>query len=106
MNFEALLDRTAFHARHIGPDAAEERDMLALLGAATREELVAQAMPAAIRQREPLALPGPLDEAEALAELRGIAAGIACATSSSRVAAPSSASMSRSSAISGPMWRA
>ncbi|MGH8721807.1 MAG: glycine dehydrogenase (aminomethyl-transferring), partial [Burkholderiales bacterium] len=74
MNFEALLDRTAFHARHIGPDAAGEREMLALLGAATRAELVAQAMPAAIRQREPLALPGPLDEAGALAELRTIAA--------------------------------
>ncbi len=73
MNFESLLHRDAFHARHIGPDATEEREMLALLGAATRAELVAQAMPAAIRQREPLALPGPLDEAEALDELRRIA---------------------------------
>jgi glycine dehydrogenase len=74
MNFEALLDRDAFHARHIGPDEAGERAMLAALGVATRDELVAQAMPAAIRQREPLALPGPLNEAEALAELRRIAA--------------------------------
>jgi len=74
MSFEALLHRDAFHARHIGPDAAEEREMLALLGAGSRAELVAQAMPAAIRQREPLALPEPLDEAEALAELRAIAA--------------------------------
>ncbi len=74
MSFETLLHRDAFHARHIGPDAAEEAEMLALLGTATRAELVAQAMPAAIRQREPLALPGPLDEAEALAELRHIAA--------------------------------
>jgi glycine dehydrogenase len=71
-SFETLLHRDAFHARHIGPDAAEERAMLALLGAGTRAELVAQAMPAAIRQREPLALPGPLDEAEALDELRRI----------------------------------
>jgi glycine dehydrogenase len=74
MSFESLLHRDAFHARHIGPDAAGERAMLAALGVATRAELVAQAMPAAIRQREPLALPGPLDEAEALAELRAIAA--------------------------------
>ncbi|MDH4096544.1 MAG: aminomethyl-transferring glycine dehydrogenase, partial [Betaproteobacteria bacterium] len=74
MSFAALLDREAFHARHIGPDAAEERDMLALLGVATREALIEQAMPAAIRQREPLALPGPLDEAAALAELRALAA--------------------------------
>ena len=72
MNFESLLHRDAFHARHIGPDAAGEREMLALLGVATRAELVAQAMPAAIRQREPLTLPGPLDEAEALDELRRI----------------------------------
>ena len=72
MNFESLLHRDAFHARHIGPDAAGEREMLAVLGVATRAELVAQAMPAAIRQREPLALPGPLDEAEALDELRRI----------------------------------
>ncbi|MDH4326264.1 MAG: aminomethyl-transferring glycine dehydrogenase, partial [Betaproteobacteria bacterium] len=47
-------------------------EMLGLLGVTTRAELVAQAMPAAIRQREPLALPGPLDEAEALDELRRI----------------------------------
>jgi glycine dehydrogenase len=72
MNFESLLHRDAFHARHIGPDADEEREMLALLGVATRAALVEQAMPAAIRQREPLALPGPLDEAEALDELRRI----------------------------------
>jgi len=72
MSFESLLHRDAFHARHIGPDAGEEREMLALLGVATRAALVEQAMPAAIRQREPLALPGPLDEAEALDELRGI----------------------------------
>jgi len=74
MSFESLLHRDAFHARHLGPDAAGERDMLAALGVATRAELVAQAMPAGIRQREPLELPGPLDEAEALAELRRIAA--------------------------------
>ncbi len=74
MSFEALLHRDAFHARHLGPDAAGERAMLEALGVATRAELVAQAIPAAIRQREPLALPGPLDEAEALAELRRIAA--------------------------------
>ena len=74
MSFESLRHRDAFHARHLGPDAAGERDMLAALGVATRAELVAQAMPAGIRQREPLELPGPLDEAEALAELRRIAA--------------------------------
>ena len=72
MSFESLLHRDAFHARHIGPDADEERAMLAQLGVATRAALVEQAMPAAIRQREPLVLPAPLDEAEALDELRRI----------------------------------
>jgi glycine dehydrogenase len=74
LSLEGLFDRAAFHARHIGPDGAEERAMLAELGVATRAALIEQAMPAAIRQREPLALPAPLDEAAALAELRAIAA--------------------------------
>jgi len=74
MSVDALLDHPAFRARHLGPDAAEERAMLAELGVATRAALIDEAMPAAIRQRTPLALPAPLDEAAALAELRAIAA--------------------------------
>jgi glycine cleavage system P protein (glycine dehydrogenase) len=63
-----------FLERHLGIDARAERAMLDALGAASREALLEQALPASIRQRRPLELPAPLGEAEALAELRAIAA--------------------------------
>ena len=63
-----------FQSRHLGIDAAAEREMLAALGLASREALLEQALPASIRQRAPLELPAPLGEAAALAELRAIAA--------------------------------
>ncbi len=63
-----------FLERHIGIDERAEREMLDALGAASREALIEQALPASIRQRRPLELPAPLGEAAALAELRAIAA--------------------------------
>jgi len=63
-----------FLERHLGIDAPAEREMLAALGAASREALLGEALPASIRQRAPLELPAPAGEAEALAELRAIAA--------------------------------
>ncbi len=74
MNLDDLLDTQAFAARHIGPDANDERAMLAFLGLATREALIHEALPAAIRQATPLQLPAPRTESEALAELRALAA--------------------------------
>ena len=68
-----LLNNSDFHGRHLGPDAEGERGMLATLGVASRDELVRQAIPAAIFRDEMLALPAPATEAEALAELRVIA---------------------------------
>jgi glycine dehydrogenase len=62
-----------FLERHLGIDAASERAMLATLGVASREAMVAEALPASIRQRQPLELPGPLAEAQALEALRAIA---------------------------------
>ena len=62
-----------FQSRHLGIDAPSEREMLAVLGLATRDALLDEALPASIRQRAPLELPAPLGEAEALAELRAIA---------------------------------
>jgi glycine dehydrogenase len=59
--------------RHLGIDAPSERSMLARLGVASREALIAEALPASIRQRQPLELPGPLPEAQALEALRAIA---------------------------------
>ena len=63
-----------FQQRHLGIDARAERAMLETLGAASRQALLDEALPASIRQRHPLELPQPLGEAEALAELRAIAA--------------------------------
>jgi glycine dehydrogenase len=65
--------REAFADRHIGPDANEVREMLAQLGLRSVDELIAEALPAALRQKTPLELPEPRSEAEALEELRALA---------------------------------
>ncbi len=70
----ALEQRDEFIARHIGPDAAETAAMLAAVGASSLDELIGQTVPAAIRLAQPLPLPGPLREHEALAKLKTIAA--------------------------------
>ncbi|MBL8470606.1 MAG: aminomethyl-transferring glycine dehydrogenase [Rhodocyclaceae bacterium] len=69
-----LENQAEFIARHVGPDAAEVPAMLAAVGAPSLDALVDQTVPRAIRLASPLALPGPLSEAEALAELKAIAA--------------------------------
>ncbi len=73
-SLDALEQRDQFVGRHVGPDAAEERAMLAAIGAASLEELAAQVVPPAIRMQEALALPGPRPEHEVLAELERLAA--------------------------------
>jgi len=60
--------------RHVGSNAAETAEMLALLGFKNLDELAAAAVPANIRARKPLKLPAAKSEAEALAELKRIAA--------------------------------
>ncbi|MDW6022743.1 aminomethyl-transferring glycine dehydrogenase [Mesorhizobium sp. BAC0120] len=60
---------TAFAERHIGPNVAERRAMLATLGVPSVETLIAQAVPKSIRLDRPLDLPAPASEAEALQEL-------------------------------------
>src|ERR1043165_7786506 len=70
----ALEDHGAFQRRHIGPDEAEQKEMLAALGFASRAALIDAVVPAAIRLRAPLALPGPRHEPEAMDSLRRIAA--------------------------------
>ncbi len=64
-----------FTARHIGPGAADEPRMLAAIGAASRAALVEALVPASIARRRPLNLPPPATEAQALAELKALAAG-------------------------------
>ncbi|MFZ4734109.1 MAG: glycine dehydrogenase (aminomethyl-transferring), partial [Pirellulales bacterium] len=64
-----------FRARHIGFGPAEERHMLDAVGAAARADLIESIVPPSIARSGPMALPPAVGEAEALAELRGIAAG-------------------------------
>ncbi len=65
-----LDDRRAFAARHIGPSEDELQQMLDVLGLTKVDELIDLAVPGAIRSDEPLDVPGPMTETEALAELR------------------------------------
>jgi len=69
-----LENATEFVARHIGPDAAEERRMLSAIGVASRRALVEALVPASIARKQPMALPPAVSEAQALAELKTLAA--------------------------------
>ncbi len=68
-----LEEPDRFVTRHVGPTPAEQSTMLDALGLASLDELIDRAVPDSIRRREPLALEGPVDEAEALARLRTLA---------------------------------
>ena len=69
-----LENATEFVARHIGPDASDEQHMLSVIGAASRRALIDAIVPRAIARAKPMVLPAPLSEAQALAELKTIAA--------------------------------
>lgn len=73
VRLDALFAHDEFHARHIGPSPAQEAAMLARMGLGSRDELIAQTVPASIRLPGELELPPPVTEAEALAELRALA---------------------------------
>jgi glycine cleavage system P protein (glycine dehydrogenase) len=68
------MTHDAFARRHIGPGDAEIRAMLDALEAASIDELVERAVPAAIRRERALDLPPARSEAQALAALKEIAA--------------------------------
>jgi len=59
-----------FESRHIGPDAAERDAMLEIVGAASLDALVDEAIPADIRLTRPLNLADGLSERDYLSELR------------------------------------
>ena len=71
---DQLEDRAAFSRRHVGPDAKDESAMLALLGFASREALMEAIVPPSIRLKAPMALPAGKPEAEALSDLKSMAA--------------------------------
>jgi len=64
---------TRFVDRHLGPRPEDLAQMLEVLGVASVEELLDQAVPASIRTDEPLALPPAASEPEVLARLRELA---------------------------------
>ncbi|MDC8785166.1 aminomethyl-transferring glycine dehydrogenase [Roseateles koreensis] len=69
----SLENSTEFHARHIGPDAADEAGMLSVIGAASRRALIEAIVPASIKRAAGMQLPAALSEAQALAELKAVA---------------------------------
>jgi glycine dehydrogenase len=68
-----LAPTDTFVRRHVGPDEAEVREMLAALGLRSLDELVDQTVPRGIRLRRALELGPERGERELLEELRGIA---------------------------------
>ncbi len=68
-----LEDHDGFIRRHIGPDDDDIRNMLAALGLDSLDALIEETVPASIRLDEPLDLPPPCNEFEALERLRAIA---------------------------------
>ncbi len=70
----ALENPGEFVARHIGIDADGEQRMAEVIGVASRAALIEAIVPVAIRRHAPMRLPPAVAEAEALAELRAIAA--------------------------------
>ncbi|URN88319.1 MAG: aminomethyl-transferring glycine dehydrogenase [Pseudomonas protegens] len=73
LSLSQLREPNAFLNRHLGPDAEEQQAMLASLGLGSRAELIEQTVPPGIRFNRALALPPALDEAAALARLKGYA---------------------------------
>ena len=61
---------SSFVSRHIGLSDADINDMLAVIGAGSLDELLAQTLPKDIRQQTPLNLPPGLSESQALARAR------------------------------------
>ena len=68
-----LEDSHEFAARHIGVTQADQALMLKAVGAESRRSLMARIVPTSIARSSAMAIPAPLTEAAALAELRGIA---------------------------------
>jgi glycine dehydrogenase len=68
-----LEGRDEFVARHIGPDATEQKAMLAAIGVASLDDLIGQTVPTSIRLPADLPLPPPSTEHVALAKLKVLA---------------------------------
>jgi glycine dehydrogenase len=69
-----LENHAEFIARHIGIDEAGEQHMLSVIGEASRRALIDSIVPRSIARAKPMQLPPPATEAEALRELKAMAA--------------------------------
>jgi glycine dehydrogenase len=69
-----LENASEFVARHIGIEPEDERRMLSVIGMASRQALIDAVVPRAIKRAQAMSLPEPLSEADALADLKRIAA--------------------------------
>ncbi|GAA2211495.1 aminomethyl-transferring glycine dehydrogenase [Nonomuraea monospora] len=67
------LSAPPFSSRHIGPSEPDQQRMLEAVGFESVADLVAVAVPEAIRAKDKLKLPAAIGEAEAIAELRALA---------------------------------
>ncbi len=63
----------AFLERHIGPNDAEIAHMLRVVGHTSLDAMTDAIVPASIKSAQPLALPAPINEEEALAKIRAVA---------------------------------
>ncbi|WP_159349574.1 aminomethyl-transferring glycine dehydrogenase [Roseomonas harenae] len=68
----ALEDTAAFATRHIGPSEGQVAAMLRVVGVDSLEALAGRTVPSAIRDSHLDALPPPVGEAAAIAELRAL----------------------------------
>jgi glycine dehydrogenase len=69
-----LENTSEFIARHIGIDDADEAHMLSAVGSASRRALIDGIVPRSIARSQAMAIPAPVTEAQALAELKAMAA--------------------------------
>jgi glycine dehydrogenase len=69
-----LENASEFVARHIGIDEADETHMLSAVGSASRRALIDGIVPRSIARSQAMAIPAPVTEAHALAELKAMAA--------------------------------
>jgi glycine dehydrogenase len=69
-----LENHAEFIARHIGIDEAGEKHMLSVIGESSRRALIDSIVPRSIARAKPMQLPPPATEAEALRELKAMAA--------------------------------
>jgi glycine dehydrogenase len=65
---------TEFQGRHIGPNSADTKSMLATIGAGSLDELISKTVPASIRIKGELNVPAAISEFEYLVELKKVAA--------------------------------